>query len=149
LAIAPPVLTSAIRKVHDFLTVGAAAPLQAAGAVALSLPESYFQTLGEAYRKRRDLLLPVLRGAGFRAFMPRGAYYVMTDVSEFGYENDVAFARHLVEDVGVAAVPGSSFYRSSADGAQQVRFAFCKRDETLLEAGKRLQKIEQVKATGG
>lgn len=147
-AIAAPALTSAIRKVHDFLTVGAAAPLQAAGAVALALPESYFRSLGESYRKRRDLLVPVLQKSGFHCFVPRGAYYVMTDVSDFGYENDLAFARHLVEDVGVAVVPGSSFYRNSVDGGQQVRFAFCKRDETLLEAGRRLQQIKQARATG-
>ena len=147
-AIAPATLTSAIRKVHDFLTVGAAAPLQAAGAVALSLPESYFRGLAERYRNRRELLLSVLWEAGFRPYVPRGAYYVMTDVSDFGYENDLQFARHLVEDVGVAVVPGSSFYRDPRDGAQQVRFAFCKRDETLLEAGRRLQQVERVSATG-
>jgi aminotransferase len=147
-AIAPPALTSAIRKVHDFLTVGAAAPLQAAGAVALSLPESYFRGLSEAYRKRRDLLVPVLREAGFKAYVPKGAYYVMTDVSAFGYENDLAFAKHLVADVGVAAVPGSSFYKDPKDGSQQVRFAFCKKDETLLEAGRRLRNIRELKATG-
>jgi aminotransferase len=147
-AIAPPALTSAIRKVHDFLTVGAAAPLQAAGAVALSLPESYFRGLSEAYRKRRDLLVPVLREAGFKAYVPQGAYYVMTDVSAFGYENDLAFAKHLVADVGVATVPGSSFYKDPKDGSQQVRFAFCKKDETLLEAGRRLRNIKELRATG-
>ena len=147
-AIAPATLTSAIRKVHDFLTVGAAAPLQAAGAVALAMPDSYFRGLAEAYKKRRDLLVPVLREAGFKAYVPRGAYYVMTDVSGFGYENDLAFAKHLVADVGVATVPGSSFYRDPKDGSQQVRFAFCKKDETLREAGKRLANLKRVKATG-
>ena len=147
-AIAPPSLTSAIRKVHDFLTVGAAAPLQAAGAVALSLPESYFRGLSESYRRRRDLLVPVLREAGFKAYVPQGAYYVMTDVSAFGYENDLAFAKHLVADVGVATVPGSSFYKDPKDGSQQVRFAFCKKDETLLEAGRRLRNIKELRATG-
>jgi aminotransferase len=147
-AIAPPALTSAIRKVHDFLTVGAAAPLQAAGAVALSLPETYFRGLSKEYRKRRDLLVPVLREAGFKAHVPKGAYYVMTDVSAFGYENDLAFAKHLVADVGVATVPGSSFYKDPKDGSQQVRFAFCKKDETLLEAGRRLRNIRELKETG-
>jgi len=147
-AIAPAVLTSAIRKVHDFLTVGAAAPLQAAGAVALLLPESYFRGLADGYQKRRDLLVPVLREAGFKAYVPKGAYYVMTDVSAFGYENDLAFAKHLVADVGVATVPGSSFYKDPRDGSQQVRFAFCKKDETLLEAGRRLRNIRELKATG-
>jgi aspartate/methionine/tyrosine aminotransferase len=147
-AIAPPTLTNAIRKVHDFLTVGAAAPLQAAGAVALSLPESYFRGLAEGYQKRRDLLLPVLREAGFTAYVPRGAYYVMTDVSGFRYDNDLAFAKHLVADVGVATVPGSSFYKDPKDGSQQVRFAFCKKDETLLEAGRRLRNIKELRPTG-
>ena len=144
-AIAPPQLTSAIRKVHDFLTVGAAAPLQAAGAVALALPESYFRGLSESYRKKRDLIVPVLQDAGFKTYIPRGAYYVMTDVSDFGYADDLTFARHLVQDIGVAVVPGSSFYRDPADGSQQVRFAFCKREETLLEAAKRLSKLQGIR----
>jgi aminotransferase len=145
-AIAPASLTSAIRKVHDFLTVGAAAPLQAAGAIALSLPESYFKNLAEGYCKRRDLLVPVLREAGFKAYLPKGAYYVMTDVSGFGYANDLEFAKHLVAEVGVATVPGSSFYRDPKDGSKQVRFAFCKKDETLMEAGRRLKRIQNSRA---
>jgi aminotransferase len=140
-AVAPPEITNAIRKVHDFLTVGAPAPLQEAGAAALGLPASYYEELAEKYRQRRDRLIPVLEEAGFRCFRPRGAYYVMTEISRFGYEDDLAFVRHLVKDIGVAAVPGSSFYRDSADGRQQVRFAFCKRDETLEEAAKRLGKL--------
>jgi aminotransferase len=143
-AIAPASLTGAIRKVHDFLTVGAAAPLQAAGAIALSLPDSYFEGLAISYQKRRDLLVPVLRNAGFKAYIPKGAYYVMTDISGFGYANDLEFAKHLVAEVGVATVPGSSFYRDSRDGSQQVRFAFCKKDETLLEAGRRLKDISRL-----
>ncbi len=145
-AIAPAPLTNAIRKVHDFLTVGAAAPLQAAGAIALSLPDSYFKELAAGYQKRRDLLIPVLREAGFKAYVPQGAYYVMTDVSGFGYANDLEFAKHLVTEVGVATVPGSSFYRNPKDGSQQVRFAFCKKDETLLEAGRRLKNIQDSRA---
>ena len=140
-AVAPPAITDAIRKVHDFLTVGAPAPLQEAGAAALGLPATYYQGLAEGYRKRRDRLMPVLTEAGFRCFHPRGAYYVMTDISEFGFANDVEFVKYLVKDIGVAAVPGSSFYNDPRDGAQQVRFAFCKRDETLDEAGKRLTEI--------
>ena len=120
----------------------------AAGAVALAMPDNYFRGLAEAYKKRRDLLVPVLREAGFKAYVPRGAYYVMTDVSGFGYENDLAFAKHLVADIGVSTVPGSSFYRDPKDGSQQVRFAFCKKDETLREAGKRLANLKRVKATG-
>jgi aminotransferase len=147
--IAPPPITDAIRKVHDFLTVGAPAPLQEAGASALSLPESYYAKLAEGYRKRRDRLLPVLEEAGFRCFLPRGAYYVMTDISGFGYADDLAFTKYLVSDIGVAAVPGSSFYRNPKDGAQQVRFAFCKRDETLDEAAERLRKVRPASAAPG
>jgi aminotransferase len=140
-AIAPPEITSAIRRVHDFLTVGAPAPLQEAGAAALALPDSYYASLAEGYRRRRDRLIPALEESGFRCFVPRGAYYVMTDISGFGYVDDRAFTKFLVEEIGVAPVPGSSFYRDPKDGAQQVRFAFCKKDETLDEAGRRLRKI--------
>src|SRR5881409_1607517 len=128
-AIAPPRLTEAIRKVHDFLTVGAAAPLQEAGARALSLPTSYYDQLARAYQARRDLLLDGLRGAGFECFVPRGAYYIMTDISTFGYPEDVAFTRYLIEEIGVAVVPGSSFFHQPASGARYVRFCFCKGDE--------------------
>jgi aminotransferase len=139
--IAPPVVTSAIRKVHDFLTVGAAAPLQEAGALALALPDTYYQQLAAAYTRRRDRLVPILEGAGFRVYVPRGAYYVMTEIDGLGWDDDVAFARHLVEQVGVAVVPGSSFYRDPADGRRQVRFAFCKKDATLDEAERRLARL--------
>jgi aspartate/methionine/tyrosine aminotransferase len=140
-AVAPAEIADGIRKVHDFLTVGAPAPLQEAGAVALGLPASYYEGLAEGYRARRDRLMPALVEAGFRCFRPRGAYYVMTDIRGFGFADDLAFARHLVKEVGVAAVPGSSFYRDSRDGAQQVRFAFCKRNETLDAAAERLRKL--------
>jgi len=139
--IAPPKMTDAIRKVHDFLTVGAPAPLQEAGVSALSLPPTYYTNLAEGYRKRRDRLVPALEEAGFRCFLPRGAYYVMTDISAFGFADDLAFTKYLVSEIGVAAVPGSSFYRDPRDGARQVRFAFCKRDETLDEAARRLRKL--------
>jgi aminotransferase len=136
--IAPPEITNAIRKVHDFLTVGAAAPLQAAGAFALQLPSGYYEKLQADYRARRDLLLPALEAAGFRTFRPDGAYYIMTDISRFGFASDVEFTRHLIRDIGVACVPGSSFYSRPEMGAQQVRFCFCKRDETLQTAAERL-----------
>jgi len=141
--IAPSDITDAIRKVHDFLTVGAPAPLQEAGAAALDLPDSYYQKLAENYRTRRDHLIPALAEAGFRCFKPRGAYYVMTDISRFEFADDLAFTQHLVKDIGVAAVPGSSFYNDPRDGARQVRFAFCKRDQTLDEAGRRLRKLRK------
>jgi aspartate/methionine/tyrosine aminotransferase len=141
--IAPPPITNAIRKVHDFLTVGAPAPLQEAGAAALELPESYYQKLAEGYRARRDRLIPALTEAGFQSFLPHGAYYVMTDISWFGFPDDLSFTKYLVQEVGVAAVPGSSFYNNHRDGAQQVRFAFCKRDQTLDEAARRLSKLRR------
>jgi len=140
-AVGPEKITNAIRKVHDFLTVGAPAPLQEAGAAALSLPAEYYAKLAEGYRVRRDRLIPVLEGAGFKCFRPRGAYYVMTDISGFGFDDDVSFVKHLVKDVGVAAVPGSSFYRDARDGARQVRFAFCKKLETLDAAAEKLEKL--------
>jgi aspartate/methionine/tyrosine aminotransferase len=140
-AVGPEKITNAIRKVHDFLTVGAPAPLQEAGAAALSLPAEYYAKLAEGYRVRRDRLIPALEGAGFKCFRPRGAYYVMTDISGFGFDDDVSFVKHLVKDVGVAAVPGSSFYRDARDGARQLRFAFCKRAETLDAAAEKLEKL--------
>lgn len=140
-ALAAPDLTDSIRKVHDFLTVGAAAPLQEAGVVALSLPDSYYQALAHEYTRRRDIILPLLEAAGFRCFPPKGAYYVMTDISGFEFADDVAFVRHLIEQAGVAAVPGSSFFADPKDGAQIVRFCFCKKYETLEEAGARLKRL--------
>jgi aspartate/methionine/tyrosine aminotransferase len=139
--IAPADITGAIRKVHDFLTVGAAAPLQAAAAFALSLPESYYRGLASDYAGRRDRLLGILEAAGFTCFAPRGAYYIMTDISAFGFPDDVTFARHLVTDIGVAAVPGSSFYRDTELGRQKLRFCFCKKDETLAAAEERLERL--------
>src|SRR5688572_14205833 len=135
--IAPADVTSAIRKVHDFLTVGAAAPLQAAAAAALSMPASYFDGLSTTYRAKRERLLGILGKAGFRCIVPKGAYYIMTDVSNFGFPDDVTMARYLVTDVGVASVPGSSFYRDPLGGRNQLRFCFCKKDETLTAAEQR------------
>jgi aminotransferase len=140
-AIAAPDLINGIRQVHDFLTVGAAAPLQEAGVYALGLPADYYDKLQREYQRRRDYLLGVLEEAGFKCFKPDGAYYIMTDISDFGFENDLKFTRHLVQNVGVAVVPGSSFYRRPELGAQQVRFCYCKRDETLAAAAERLEKL--------
>jgi aminotransferase len=141
--IAPPDITSGIRKVHDFLTVGAAAPLQRAGAYALRLPHSYYDELQRDYERRRDLLVPVLEDAGFKVFRPDGAYYIMADISAFGFRDDVEFTRFLVREIGVAVVPGSSFYSRPELGSQQVRFCFCKKDETLNAAAERLQKLQK------
>ncbi len=142
-AIAPPEITNAIRKMHDFLTVGAAAPLQEAGVTALRLPDQYYRKLCVQYASRRERLLTALEKVGFRCFKPRGAYYVMTDISAFGFPNDVEFTRYLIQEVGVAVVPGSSFYSDPSLGSQQVRFCYCKRDETLDEAARRLQKLKR------
>ena len=148
-AIAPPEVTDAIRKMHDFITVGAAAPLQEAGVTALRLPESYYEGLRASYLSRRDRMLDILEEAGFRCFKPRGAYYVMTDISAFGLPDDVGFTRHLIQEIGVAAVPGSSFYSDPALGRQQVRFCFSKTDATLDEAARRLQELKRPTAVRG
>jgi aspartate/methionine/tyrosine aminotransferase len=139
--IASAPLTSAIRKVHDFLTVGAAAPLQAAGVVAMGLPDTYYATLAADYRRRRDLLLPALEAAGLPPYVPDGAYYVMVDISGVTDEDDVTFARRLAASPGVASVPGSSFYSRPELGRTKIRFAFPKRDETLAEAARRLASV--------
>ncbi|MCW5979122.1 MAG: aminotransferase class I/II-fold pyridoxal phosphate-dependent enzyme [Bryobacteraceae bacterium] len=144
--IAAPDLTDSIRKVHDFLTVGAAAPLQQAGIAALSQPDAYYENLAREYAGRRDLLVHELTAAGFRCFPPNGAYYVMTDISGFGFENDFQFVRSLIDDAGVAAVPGSSFFDDPAKGSQMVRFCFCKKYETLREAAGRLQNVGSAPA---
>jgi aspartate/methionine/tyrosine aminotransferase len=141
-AIAPPEATSRIRKVHDFLTVGAAAPLQEAGATALHFPQEYYDTLAREYTARRDRLLEILTAAGFRCFKPRGAYYIMTDISAFEFPDDVAFAKYLVKDIGVAAVPGSSFYQDPAHGRMHLRFTFCKTEKTFQAAAERLAMLK-------
>jgi aspartate/methionine/tyrosine aminotransferase len=141
--LAPPDLTESIRKVHDFLTVGAAAPLQQAGAMALAMPDSYYTHLSEEYSRRRDHLVISLRDAGFRCFIPRGAYYVMTDISDFCVNDDVTFVRHLIEKLGVAAVPGSSFFSQIGLGNQNVRFCFCKKYETLDAARQQLALLKK------
>ena len=142
--LAPPDLTDSIRKVHDFLTVGAAAPLQQAGAVALSLDDGYYRALSAEYARRRDHLLTTLESAGFHCFRPAGAYYVITDISTFGAADDLAFVRHLIDNIGVAAVPGSSFYAQPGGGSRQVRFCFCKKYETLELARHQLAKLQNA-----
>ncbi len=139
--IASPVLTAGIRKVHDFLTVGAAAPLQQAGVAALSLPEGYYTGMATAYRERRDVLVGALQRAGFRISVPQGAYYVMTDVRDITDEDDVTFARRIVAEPGIAAVPGSSFYSRAELGRSKLRFAFPKRIATLQAAADRLSRL--------
>jgi aminotransferase len=142
--LAAPELSASIRKVHDFLTVGAAAPLQAASAVALGWPVEYYVQLAANYRDRRDYCLRMLRAAGIDAITPQGAYYAMADISSFGFGDDRAFAMHLLETCGVAAVPGSSFYSRSSEGRHQIRFCFCKKYDTLNSAGARLGRLISV-----
>ena len=139
--IASPTLSLGIRRVHDFLTVGAAAPLQAAAVTALGFGDDYYRDLVAGYRERRAALLPTLREAGFRADDPAGAYYVMTDIRDLTDEDDVTFAHRLIADPGVAAVPGSSFYSRPELGRTKLRFAFPKRLETLHDAAERLARI--------
>lgn len=136
--IAPPKASNAIRKVHDFLTVGAAAPLQEGAAHALDFADSYYTQLGEIYSAKRDTLMSVLNEVGFQTFAPQGAYYIMTDASDlmkrFGHDNDADFARWMIDEIGVATVPGSSFYRDRKNGASKIRFCYCKKPETLALA---------------
>ncbi|HTP32347.1 MAG TPA: aminotransferase class I/II-fold pyridoxal phosphate-dependent enzyme [Candidatus Acidoferrales bacterium] len=139
--LAPPDLTDSIRKVHDFLTVGAAAPLQQAGVYALSHGSDYYARLSREYQSRRDHIVSSLQSAGFKCFVPRGAYYVMTDISDFGFPSDTDFVNHMISAIGLAAVPGSSFYSRPGGGNQQVRFCFCKKYETLELASRQLGKL--------
>jgi aminotransferase len=144
-AIAPAWLTGAIRKVHDFLTVGAPAPLQEAGHAALSMPDSYYAELAAAYQARRNMLLEILERHHFTCYAPGGAYYIMTDIAAFGFADDLEFARYLVSEVGVAAVPGSSFYSTPGAGRTKLRFCFCKRPETLADADRRLEQLARLR----
>jgi aspartate/methionine/tyrosine aminotransferase len=136
--IAPAPITDAIRKVHDFLTVGAAAPLQEAAVTALHFPREYYARLAAMYQRKRDTLLGILRDAGFICLTPAGAYYIMCDISPFGYDDDHAFTMHMIRDIGVAPVPGSSFFNEPAHGRRYVRFAFPKREETFADVRARL-----------
>ena len=142
--IATPTLTNAFRQVHDFVSIGAAAPLQEAGAVAYRLPRDYYHRLAADYQARRDRLCRALIEVGFDLDFPQGAYYVMAGIDAFGATDDVAFARHLVREVGVATVPGSSFFLDKTLGRRYVRFCFCKRDETLDEAARRLRTLRVI-----
>jgi aminotransferase len=142
--IAPPHLTHAFRQVHDFVSIGAAAPLQEAGAVAYRLPRPYYAKLAADYQARRDRLCSALIDVGFDLEMPQGAYYVMTAIEAFGATDDVEFTRHLVRNIGVATVPGSSFFQDKALGRQYIRFCFCKRDATLDDAIERLRRLRVI-----
>lgn len=134
-------VTNAIRKVHDFLTVGAPAPLQEAGADAMKMGENYYQKLLSDYRERRNYLIQTLQSVGFKTWTPSGAYYIMADISSLTNLSDVQFVDQLIKEYGVAAVPGSSFYHQAKSGKHFIRFAFCKTMDILHQAGERLQKL--------
>jgi aminotransferase len=127
--------------VHDFLTVGAPAPLQEAAVTALRFPLQYYQDLQADYTRRRDLMLGYLEQAGLRYNQPEGAYYVLVDISPFGFEDDTAFCLWLAQEIGVAAVPGSSFFHEPVH--HLIRFNFAKREETLHAAGERLLRLKE------
>ena len=146
-AVANAELSVGIRRAHDFITVGAPHPLQEAAVTALNFPDSYYTYLRESYQARRDLLFAKVEEAGFKAFHPKGAYYILTDVAhwlpEYGCADDHEFAMFLVKEIGVATVPGSSFYSTKDLGRTKIRFCFPKTDDMLIEAGRRLQKLRR------
>jgi len=147
-AVAPEEISAGIRRAHDFVTVGAPHPLQEAAVTALTLPDSYYVALRDGYQARRDLLFGYLERAGFTAWKPRGAYYILTDAAHFlealRLEDDSAFAMWLIKECGVATVPGSSFYAHPELGRTKIRFCFPKTDEVLTDAGERLQKLRTL-----
>jgi aspartate/methionine/tyrosine aminotransferase len=143
-AIAPPSLSEGIRKMHDFLTVAAPTPLQHAGAAALNMSDGYYRSMAAEYQRLRDRLVVALEACGFVCYQPRGAYYLMTDASGFGFANDVEFSRFLVREIGVATIPGSSFYADPRHGSALVRFCFSKREATIREAESRLTRLQSV-----
>jgi aminotransferase len=147
--IAPAPIADGIRKVHDFLTVGAAAPLQEAAVTALHFPRQYYADLAAMYTRKRDALLAILEEAGFRCLLPSGAYYIMCDIAPFGYDDDYEFTMHLIRDIGVAPVPGSSFFSDPAPGRRWVRFAFPKREETFDDVRARLRRLRAPGVTAG
>lgn len=145
--LANPELTGAIRKVHDFLTVGAPAPLQRAGVAAMQLPISYYKELAKLYQQKRDSMLQNLDQVGIPYFVPKGAYYVFADISSFGYKSDVEFTEYLIKEIGVAVVPGSSFFSQPEAGKDFIRFCFSKKPETLAAARDRLMKLQALLQT--
>ncbi|WP_242065088.1 pyridoxal phosphate-dependent aminotransferase [Nostoc sp. FACHB-133] len=140
--LATPELTGAIRKVHDFLTVGAPAPLQRAGVAAMQLPPSYYQELARLYHDKRNSILQILDQVGIPYFVPQGAYYIFADISKFGYKTDIEFTNYLIKEIGIAVVPGSSFFNQPENGNSFIRFCFSKKSETLQTASKKLLKLQ-------
>jgi aspartate/methionine/tyrosine aminotransferase len=140
-AIAPEPLTAGIRAAHSYLTFATATPLQHGAVAALGAPDSYFADFVAGYRTKRDLLAEALDAVGFEVFLPQGTYFILADHRAFGFPDDVTFARHLITEVGVAAIPPSAFYHRPEDGAALIRFAFCKDESTLRAANDRLQAL--------
>jgi N-succinyldiaminopimelate aminotransferase len=134
-------LTRALRSSHQFITFCGAAPLQEAAVKAMATSDSYFKELRASYQHRRDFLVRALKGAGLEPIVPLGTYFILVDISSLGFPDDVTFCRHLTTHVGVAAIPPSAFYHDPADGAGLARFAFCKTEDTLEEAARRLEKL--------
>lgn len=141
--IGPPDLTAGLRAAHQFVTFAVATPLQHGAATALQAPAAFYADLQEAYRRRRDILVAGLDDLGFKVFQPEGTYFVLADHTSFGFPDDMAFVRHLITERGVAAIPPSAFYHDPADGADLVRFAFCKDEKTLGEALDRLASLRR------
>lgn len=146
-AISPASLTGAIRKIHDFLTVAAPTPFQDAGVVALAMPPSSYTELAADYQRKRDLMMEILQRHGFTAYRPGGAYYVIADAAPFRFARDTELVLHLVKEIGVATIPGSSFYIDPVAAPQSIRFCFSKKDETLHEADRRLARLS-ISASG-
>ena len=140
--VAPPELTRAIFRAHQFMTFCGAAPLQEAAVTAVSQPASFYTELTAFYTRKRDFLLDALKSAGLTPIVPSGTYFIMVDISHLGFANDVAFCRYLTSEIGVAAIPPSAFFHNPADGAGLARFAFCKEEKTLAEAANRLQRLK-------
>lgn len=140
--LANPELTGVIRKVHDFLTVGSPAPLQRAGVAAMQLPVTYYEQLARTYQEKRDIILRTLDEVDIQYFVPKGAYYVFADISSFGYKSDIEFTNYLIKEIGVAVVPGSSFFHRPEDAQRFIRFCFSKTKETLQSARERLLKLQ-------
>lgn len=141
-AVAAPELSQAIVRAHQFITYSGAAPLQEATAIAIERADElgYYEELGTMYQARRDVLLHALRGAGLQPITPRGTYFAMVDISDLGFDDDVAFCQYLTKEVGVAAIPPSAFYTTTSDGQMLARFAFCKSEAALEEAAQRLRR---------
>jgi N-succinyldiaminopimelate aminotransferase len=142
-AVATPELAQAVFRIHQFVVYSGGAPTQEGVGVAMGISDSYYKELATMYQSNRDFLAAALRKAGLTPIMPQGTYFIMTDISELGFPDDVAFCHFLTKEVGVVAIPPSVFYHNPAEGATLARFAFCKTRQTLEEAARRLEKLKE------